>query len=100
LLGLFKDCNFDIIRLRYSEHVIGQCVTVASFFMMARAAHKQGVEQINNETYFENSKLNKHSVVGRSMRKIINTLIYLESVLFSRIPSSNIHVTMIKKQHP
>lgn len=90
----FEAHNFKIIRQRYSEHLLGQMVGVAAFMMMDKEAKRKGVSQINNEQYF--SGLN-----GKGMgvlKKIINTLIYLESVIFSRIPSPNVHAVMRNKK--
>jgi len=94
LLSLFHSFGFKESKIRYSEHVLGQIVGVASFSLMDRAAKKQGISQMNNEKYF--SGLN-----GKGMgilKKTVNSLIYFESMIFSGIPSPNMHITLIKSE--
>lgn len=92
LLQKLTDAGFKKQSIRYSEHVLGQWIGILSFYLMDRAAKKKGVEQMNNEKYF--SELNGKGI--GFVKKFVNSLIYLESVLFSRIPSPNVHLTMKK----
>ncbi|MDD2757760.1 MAG: methyltransferase domain-containing protein [Patescibacteria group bacterium] len=85
--------GFNIIRRRYSEHCLGQKVGIWSFFMMNRAAKKLGGGQINNEQYF--ARFNGRGASG--LKKIGNALINLESFLWQRLPSPNLHITAVKK---
>lgn len=92
LCKLLESHGFKISSQRFSEHIIGQLVGVAAFIMMDRAAKRKGVDQLNNEQYFTGLNGRGTSLI----KKIVNTLIYLESVIFSRIPSPNVHIIMRK----
>lgn len=85
--------GFSVVRRRYSEHCLGQKVGIWSFFMMNRAVKKQGGGQINNEQYF--ARFNSRGASG--LKKIGNTLINLESFIWQRLPSPNLHITAVKK---
>jgi len=90
ILKLTDKYNFKIVSKKYSEHFFGQIVGVVAFFLMDKCAKKNKIMQINNESYFKNIK-------AGWFKHIINTLIYLESVMFSFIPSPNFHI-ICKKQ--
>ena len=94
LFALFKKHNFSVARARYSEHLLGQILGVMVFMAMDRAVRKQKIIQINNETYFAKTK---QSTPTQFLKDIVNTLVYLESVIFSKIPSPNAHLTAVKK---
>lgn len=85
--------SFNLVRIRYSEHVLGQLLGVVAFFLMDRAAKRSGLSQINNETYFQNQS--KTGVVPM-MKNFVNTLVYVESVVFEWLPSPNVHITVKK----
>ncbi|PIT88266.1 MAG: hypothetical protein COU29_03295 [Candidatus Magasanikbacteria bacterium CG10_big_fil_rev_8_21_14_0_10_36_32] len=93
IVRLLQKNGFDISRCRYSEHIVGQKLGVFSFFMMNRAAKKQNGGQINNEEYF--AKFNGSGV--SLFKKFVNAWINLESCLWQKIPSPNLHITSIKK---
>ncbi len=92
LLILFQP-HFSVVSLRYSEHLLGQIVGVVAFFLMDRAAKRQGFQQINNEMYFDQ----KSSPPVKLIKKAVNGFIYLESAVFSRAPSPNVHLMARKK---
>lgn len=92
LLALFES-NFFVFAIRFSEHFLGQIIGIVAFFLMDRAAKRQGEVQINNETYFSQPS----SSLVKIAKNIVNSLIYLESLLFSRVPSPNVHLTLRKK---
>lgn len=92
LLALFK-ADFSVVKIRYSEHVFGQLLGVAAFFLMDRAAKRRGLVQINNESYFTGWS----AAPVRLIKNIVNTLVYLESTLLCRVPSPNVHVVVRKK---
>lgn len=92
LLALFQP-HFSIVSLHYSEHFLGQILGVAAFFLMDRAAKQQGLQQINNETYFNQ----KSSGLVKLIKKAVNSLIYLESTWLQRVPSPNVHLVARKK---
>ncbi|MBI5729462.1 MAG: class I SAM-dependent methyltransferase [Candidatus Magasanikbacteria bacterium] len=93
LLALISS-HFSVISLRYSEHLLGQIIGVVAFFLMDYAAKKRGLAQINNETYFRGQSSGPFKLI----KIIVNSLIYLESVIFSRVPSPNVHVTLCKNK--
>jgi SAM-dependent methyltransferase len=94
LFALFKKNNFNFVRIRYSEHFFGQILGVIAFIAMDRAVKKKKIIQINNETYFAKTK---QSLVIKFLKNVVNLAVYLESVIFSRVPSPNAHLTVIKK---
>ena len=93
LFDLVKKNNFNIARVRYSEHFFGQLLGIAIFIAMDRAVKKKKLIQINNETYFAKQK---HSPLLKFLKNIINAAIYLESAVFSRVPSPNVHLVVKK----
>ncbi len=93
LQNLFIQKKFEISKLRYSEHLLGQFLGVVVFSLMDRAAHQQGIKQLNNETYFEKQSPRRFVKV---IKNIVNSLVYLESTLFSRLPSPNVHLVARK----
>lgn len=92
LLQILESAGFKKIGMRYSEHILGQLIGILSFNLMDRAAKKKGVNQINNEQYF--SEINGKGV--GIIKKLVNSLIYLESAVFSRVPSPNVHIVLKK----
>ena len=93
LLDLFKKYNFAVESIRYSEHILGQLVGIAAFVAMDRAARIKKLSQLNNETYFSGSG---QSAAFKVLKKTVNAAVYLESALFGRFPSPNMHVTLKK----
>ena len=94
LFDLFKKNNFDLIKVRYSEHFLGQLLGIFVFIAMDRAVKQKKIIQINNETYFAKEK---QSRLIKFFKDIVNSAVYLESIIFSRVPSPNVHLTVIKK---
>ncbi len=94
LFALFKKNNFDLVRVRYSEHLLGQILGITAFIAMDRAVKQKKIIQINNETYFAKVK---PSLALKFLKDIVNTAVYLESLIFSRAPSPNVHLTVTKK---
>ncbi len=93
---LFESAGFSFGRVRYSEHLLGQLLGIATFFSMDRFAKRHNVQQVNNEQFFDN--LNKKGGgLLQMVKNIINSLVTLESLIFSRLPSPNVHLTVIKK---
>ena len=89
LFQLVSNCGFRIISKGYSEHFLGQMLGIITFVMMYVTARKQKLDQMNNETFFT-----EHLSKGRwrGLRKLGNSLIFFESRLFNRVPSSNVHL--------
>ncbi len=96
LVGLVQSFGFVVTRIRYSEQVLGQLLGLAAFFSMDRFARKNNLYQVNNEQYFYDLN-QKGGGVLRIIKNIINSLVTLESIIFSRIPSPNVHLTVVKK---
>lgn len=93
LFDLIKTNGFEIERVRYSEHVLGQLLGIAAFFSMSAASKNSAGRQLNNETYFTENLQN-----GRWswFRKFVNSLIYMESTALGRLPSPNVHLVAKK----
>ncbi|MBI2037723.1 MAG: class I SAM-dependent methyltransferase [Candidatus Magasanikbacteria bacterium] len=96
LVATVKAFGFEIKKIRYSEHILGQFLGLASFFSMDRFAKKNNLQQVNNEQYFYDLS-QKGGGVLRLVKNLVNTAVALESMLFSRLPSPNVHLTVIKK---
>ena len=94
LFDLIKKNNFSVARARYSEHFLGQLLGIAVFAAMDRAVKKKKLIQINNETYFAKEK---QSIALKLLKNVVNSTVYLESVIFSKIPSPNVHLSVVKK---
>jgi len=63
---------------------------------MDRFAKKNNLQQVNNEQYFYD--LSKRGGGALQLVKdIINSLVAVESIIFSRLPSPNVHIAVIKK---
>ena len=97
LKDLYRRVGFSQIQFRYSEHVLGQMLMFVAFNLMDRAAKKRGVSQVNGEEYFQSlSATVKAPGLFSIFKKIINSLVYFESVVFNRVPSPNVHSTARK----
>jgi len=94
LFALFIKNNFEIRQVRYSEHFLGQILGIMTFVAMDRAVRKKKLVKTNNETFFAKQK---QSGILKFFKNIVNRVIHLESVLFSRAPSPNVHLTAVKK---
>lgn len=95
LINLVCSGGFNISRIRYSEQVLGQFLGVAAFFSMDRFAKKNHVQQVNNEQYFYDLG-KKGGGVLQVIKDVVNTMVAIESIIFSRIPSPNVHLTVTK----
>lgn len=87
----FKEAGFEVERKRYSEHFLGQLLGVVVFWLMDK---KAGEGQMNNETFFAELNQNQSGFLTL-IKKTVNSLIYLESIIFSRLPSPNLHVVIL-----
>lgn len=96
LISLVQSYSFVVKRIRYSEQVLGQLLGLAAFFSMDRFARKNNLHQVNNEQYFYDLN-QKGGGVLKIMKNFVNSLVAVESIIFSRIPSPNVHLTVIKK---
>ena len=94
LVQLISERRFTITRIRYSEHLFGQLLGVAAFWLMERGAKQRGEVQLNNEQYLATVA---QGTAGTIFRKLVNTIVYLESTLLCHLPSPNVHVTVEKK---
>jgi ubiquinone/menaquinone biosynthesis C-methylase UbiE len=96
LVSLVESHGFAVRCIRYSEQVLGQLLGLAAFFSMDRFAKKSNLHQVNNEQYFYDLG-QKGGGVLKIIKNIVNSLVALESIIFSRVPSPNVHLTVIKK---
>jgi ubiquinone/menaquinone biosynthesis C-methylase UbiE len=88
---LLEDSGFEIMRVRYSEHILGQLLGFFTFLMMDNLARKNGSSQMNNEQFFSSVNQNQ-SVIFKLFKNTVNFLVNLESYLLSWLPSPNIHL--------
>lgn len=93
LNSLFAPHQWRLLSLRYSEHLIGQLLGVIIFALMARSARASSVPPPNNEAYCAAWGNGRLVTVGK---RIVNSLVYLESRLLCRVPSPNVHLTVQK----
>ena len=63
---------------------------------MDRFAKKSNLHQVNNEQYFYDLD-QKGGGVLKIIKNIVNSLVAVESIIFSRVPSPNVHLTVVKK---
>lgn len=96
LVNLVQSHGFALKRIRCSEHVLGQILGLAAFFSMDHFAKKNNLQQVNNEQYFYDLG-KKGGGPLKIVKDAINSLVAAESIVFSRIPSPNVHLTVIKK---
>jgi hypothetical protein len=96
LLRLVETVGFSRKQVRYSEHVLGQLLGIAAFFSMDRFAKRHQVAQVNNEQFFYDLG-KKGGGILQIIKNIVNSLVTLESILFSRAPSPNVHLIAVKK---
>lgn len=96
LLKLVESYGFAKDKIRYSEHVLGQLLGIASFFSMSKFAKKNNLEQVNNEQFFYDLD-KKGGGAFKLLKDIVNSLVAIESIVFSRIPSPNVHLVVVKK---
>ncbi len=87
-----EQVGLKIRQIHYGEHLLGQLLGVLSFNLMHRAAKRQGVTQLNNEAYF--AKLEEKNSGGflRLIKNIVNSLVNVESRIFYKVPSPNVHI--------
>ncbi len=91
LFSLLKKSNFEILQIRYSEHVFGQLLGVVSFYLMDKKSKREKNEQLNNEKYFNSFKQRSFGLFT-VFKKMINSLIYVESLILRVLPSPNVHI--------
>jgi SAM-dependent methyltransferase len=98
-LKIFDQFNFSVSKLYYGEHFLGQIIGVIAFCLMDRRAKKQNLSQLNNESYFQAvAKESKIRIFFNILRDLVNSLIYIESSIFSKIPSPNVHFFLKKNK--
>lgn len=100
LFSLVKQAGFHISYTRYSEHIVGQLVGIASFFMMDRWSKSSSQKQVNNEAYFAHLDRSKEHTLTYDMfqflKMMINSFISLGAHVFSHVPSPNVHIVLKK----
>lgn len=95
LVKLVTSYGFTVDRIRYSEHVLGQLLGIAAFFSMDTFAKKNNLQQVNNEQYFYDLG-KKGGGALQVIKDFVNTLVAVESMALSRLPSPNVHLTVRK----
>lgn len=97
LRDAFLSSDLTPVTFRYSEHILGQMVGFAAFWLMERATKQRGIDQINNETYFtELEQSSRAPGLFNLFKKSVNSAVYLESVILNHIPSPNVHAVVKK----
>ena len=66
------------------------------FFSMSKFAKKNNLEQVNNEQFFYDLD-KKGGGAFKLLKDVVNSLVAIESIVFSRIPSPNVHLVVVKK---
>ncbi len=92
-LSLADSAGFALKKKIFSEHFLGQILGVAAFRAMDAYARNHPNEQINNEQFF---KTQKSGGIFSAFKKAINFLVTLESFLWSRVRSPNLHAIFKK----
>lgn len=97
-LNIFDNFGFTCTKIIYGEHFFGQLIGVTSFYLMDRRSRNKKIVQLNNENYFKAvASETKFKLLFNWLRKSVNSLIYFESILFARFPSSNVHFFLRNK---
>lgn len=98
LTRMFERVGFSVVKVRYSEHLLGQLLGIVAFCLMARRAARGNGQQLNNEAYFTELGQKSRGMSGlfKGIKKCVNSLVYFESKLLARVPSPNVH-TFLKK---
>lgn len=89
LAGLIKSNGFEILNISYGEHFLGQILGAGVFFSMDARAKKFGASQMNNEIFFAESPPNHFFAF---LKRTVNSLVSIESMIFSSLPSPNMHI--------
>jgi len=92
-LDLFGKTGFKIGKINYSEHLSGQILGLLAFYLMDRNSPEGS--SVNNEKFF--SDLSEQNGWLAYFKKVVNGLVYWESLLGRRLPSPNMHVLLEKK---
>lgn len=93
----FVKHSFKNITFRYSEHVLGQLLGFVAFNLMDRSAKKKGLTQINGEEYFQSlDKTVTQPGLFSFVKHLVNALVYIESSIFTFLPSPNVHSVVRK----
>ncbi len=87
--------GFYIIDKSYSEHFFGQIIGLIAFYGMQRMQKISG-EHLNNEKYFRELSVRKGAFF-KFFKYTVNSLVTLESILLSRLPSPNYFIRAVKK---
>ncbi|MFH1292237.1 MAG: methyltransferase domain-containing protein [bacterium] len=99
LKDLLINHGFEIIQSRYSSHCLGQWLDLVVFLAMDRSCRRTRQDQMNNEQFFKEYDKDRGRIFF-IFKRLINWLINLENWLFSRLPSSNVHITsMVLKEN-
>lgn len=88
--------GFSRYSSRYSEHLIGQTLNVATFWAMGRFAKEFPGQQINNEFFFSHLDQTSGSRIIKFLKFIVNSAVYAESFLWQLLPSPNWHAVWTK----
>ncbi|HSR88881.1 MAG TPA: class I SAM-dependent methyltransferase [Candidatus Udaeobacter sp.] len=96
LVDIVQSHGFAVKSVRYSEQILGQLLGLFAFFSMDHFAKKNHLSQVNNEQYFYGLD-QKGGGVLKVIKNIVNSLVALESIIFSKVPSPNVHLTVVKK---
>ena len=94
ILAELDDLDF-VYNKKYSEHILGQLVGIFAFFMMDyKSKNTKSNDVVNNESFFNSSNQN---LIIKFLKRLINTVIYFESMVFAKIPSPNLHIFAKKR---
>ena len=83
LLARVERAGFRILRLRYSLHLLGALADVAVFVSLARRAGRPGAPRTTGDVVSR----------GGTLVRMVDTALWAEARLLSRVPSWSIHVT-------
>lgn len=95
-LKTIEEEGFKKEKVRFSEHFIGQLLIVFTFIMLRAQAKKTPQSEVNNEDFYIKAYSSKWGKIFLVIRNVINVIINIESRIFSRVRSSNLHALFRK----
>lgn len=96
VINLLDRVGFNVLDKTYAEHFFGQILGVTAFSLLNLRYKKTG-EINNNEQYFSTKKNGLGNSLLNIIKISINSLISLESIVLSEIPSPNMFILAEKK---
>jgi SAM-dependent methyltransferase len=103
LVALVQQAGFEVLELRYSYHLLGQMLDIATFAVRETVFRRRSRGLQQPETYYDRSVLGTGGLsrAYRITRRAIEAATYLESELLRRVPwALGLHLTARRTSKP